>query len=82
VVNSILTQGLSLYKELTMTLLAYGFSPFTLVVLLIIVVLIFGNRLPGMMRSLGVGMTEFKKGLAQGDQGQDAAEEPQAVSKN
>jgi sec-independent protein translocase protein TatA len=65
-----------------MTLLAYGVSPFTLAVLLIIVVLIFGNRLPGMMRSLGVGMTEFKKGLAQGDQGQDAAEEPQAVSKN
>jgi sec-independent protein translocase protein TatA len=65
-----------------MTLLAYGFSPFTLVVLLIIVVLIFGNRLPGMMRSLGVGMTEFKKGLAQGDQDQDAAEEPQAVSKD
>jgi sec-independent protein translocase protein TatA len=57
-----------------MTLLAYGVSPFTLAVLLIIVVLIFGNRLPGMMRSLGVGVTEFKKGLAGGAQDEDAAD--------
>jgi sec-independent protein translocase protein TatA len=65
-----------------MTLLAYGFSPFTVAVLLIIVVLIFGNRLPGMMRSLGAGMTEFKKGLAGGAQDEDATEEPPTVSKN
>jgi sec-independent protein translocase protein TatA len=29
----------------------------------IIVLLLFGNRLPSVMRSLGVGITEFKKGL-------------------
>jgi sec-independent protein translocase protein TatA len=28
-----------------------------------IVLLIFGNRLPSVMRSLGQGVTEFKKGL-------------------
>lgn len=58
-----------------MILLAYGFSPFTLLVVLVIVLLLFGNRLPSMMRSLGVGMTEFKKGL----EGQDAQEENKAA---
>jgi sec-independent protein translocase protein TatA len=28
-----------------------------------IVLLLFGNRLPSVMRSLGVGITEFKKGI-------------------
>jgi sec-independent protein translocase protein TatA len=32
-------------------------------ILLFIVLLLFGNRLPSMMRSLGRGVTEFKKGL-------------------
>lgn len=61
-----------------MTVLAYGFSPFTLVVVLIIVLLIFGNRLPAMMRSLGVGMTEFKKGLTEGEEKQGDVAEPKA----
>ncbi len=29
--------------------------------------LFFGNRLPGMMRSLGAGVNEFKKGIAEGE---------------
>jgi sec-independent protein translocase protein TatA len=29
----------------------------------LIVLLLFGTRLPSVMRSLGVGVTEFKKGL-------------------
>jgi sec-independent protein translocase protein TatA len=29
----------------------------------VIVLLLFGTRLPSVMRSLGVGVTEFKKGL-------------------
>ena len=28
-----------------------------------IALLLFGNRLPGVMRSLGQGVTEFKKGM-------------------
>ncbi len=32
-------------------------------VILLIVLLLFGHRLPGMARSLGSGITEFKKGL-------------------
>jgi TatA/E family protein of Tat protein translocase len=31
-----------------------------------VVLLLFGHRLPGMARSLGSGITEFKKGLKEG----------------
>ena len=34
-----------------------------LMVVAFIALLIFGNRLPGVMRSLGQGVTEFKKGI-------------------
>ena len=34
------------------------------VILAIVVLLLFGNRLPSVMRSLGQGVVEFKKGLA------------------
>jgi sec-independent protein translocase protein TatA len=44
-------------------------------IILVIVLLLFGNRIPGMARALGSGITEFKKGL-KGDeepkQGSDA----------
>lgn len=36
-------------------------------VLALIVLLLFGNRLPSVMRSLGQGITEFKKGINSGD---------------
>jgi len=36
----------------------------------LIVLLLFGTRLPAVMRSLGVGITEFKKGL-KGDEPAD-----------
>ena len=39
-----------------------GFNPEMLVVL-IVVLLLFGNRLPSVMRSLGKGVNEFKKGI-------------------
>jgi sec-independent protein translocase protein TatA len=39
------------------------FSPETMIVVGIIALLLFGNRLPSVMRSLGQGVTEFKKGL-------------------
>lgn len=38
-------------------------SPLHLLVILVIVFLLFGNRLPSVMRSLGQGVVEFKKGL-------------------
>jgi sec-independent protein translocase protein TatA len=38
-------------------------SPFHLLVVAAIIFLLFGNRLPAAMRSLGQGVAEFKKGL-------------------
>jgi sec-independent protein translocase protein TatA len=40
-----------------------GFGPFHWLILAAIVFLLFGNRLPSVMRSLGQGVVEFKKGL-------------------
>ena len=45
-----------------MSLFAW-FSPRDMLVVAVIVLLLFGNRLPSVMRSLGQGVTEFKKGL-------------------
>lgn len=44
-------------------LLAWAPGPMEMVILGVIVLLLFGTRLPSVMRSLGVGITEFKKGL-------------------
>jgi sec-independent protein translocase protein TatA len=38
-------------------------SAFHWLVIGVIVLLLFGNRLPSVMRSLGRGMVEFKKGM-------------------
>src|SRR5262245_14502354 len=38
-------------------------SPFALLVLMVIALLIFGKRLPEIARSLGKGIVEFKKGV-------------------
>lgn len=43
----------------------FGLGPVELVVVAVVVLLLFGNRLPTLMRSLGRGVVEFKKG-AQG----------------
>jgi sec-independent protein translocase protein TatA len=40
-----------------------GLSPFHWLVVAVVVLLLFGNRLPQVMRSLGQGVVEFKKGL-------------------
>jgi sec-independent protein translocase protein TatA len=36
---------------------------FELLIVAFIILLLFGNRLPSLMRSLGRGVTEFKEGL-------------------
>ncbi len=44
--------------------------------ILVIVLIFFGNRIPGIARSLGRGITEFKGGLSEGAEGApDSAEE-------
>jgi len=41
----------------------FGLSPMELMIIGVVAVLLFGSRLPGVARSLGKSMTEFKKGL-------------------
>lgn len=38
-------------------------GPFEMMIIAAIVLLLFGNRLPSTMRSLGRGIVEFKKGV-------------------
>ncbi|MCC7086857.1 MAG: twin-arginine translocase TatA/TatE family subunit [Pirellulales bacterium] len=49
-----------------------------LLVLGFVILLLFGNRLPGVMRSLGQGVVEFKKGV----QGIDDDEEQARLEKS
>ncbi|MGA2501811.1 MAG: twin-arginine translocase TatA/TatE family subunit [Tepidisphaeraceae bacterium] len=54
-----------------------GLSTFHWLIVLVVVFLLFGNRLPSVMRSLGRGVTEFKKGM----EGVDDEDEPKRVPK-
>ena len=42
-------------------------GPTQLIIVLVVVLILFGNRLPSVMRSLGEGITEFKKGIKGSD---------------
>ncbi len=45
-------------------LLAFGMpGPMELGIILVILLLLFGSRLPSLMRNLGRGVVEFKKGV-------------------
>ncbi len=47
-------------------LIAFGLGmpgPLEMMVIAVIVLLLFGNRLPSVMRSMGRGIVEFKKGV-------------------
>jgi sec-independent protein translocase protein TatA len=48
-------------------LLGFFNSPYDWLVIALLAFLFFGNRLPTVMRSLGEGVTEFKKGMNGGD---------------
>jgi sec-independent protein translocase protein TatA len=45
-------------------ILANMFGEFQWLIVALIVLLLFGNRLPSVMRSMGQGVSEFKKGIA------------------
>lgn len=42
----------------------FGLGPYELLIVAGIILLLFGNRLPSVMRSLGRGVVEFKKGVS------------------
>jgi sec-independent protein translocase protein TatA len=55
-------------------MLAEIFSETGIIVVLVVVVLLFGStQLPKLARSLGSAQSEFKKGVAEGGKGADAA---------
>jgi len=49
-------------------------SVFHWLIVMVVVLLLFGNRLPSVMRSLGRGVTEFKKGLEGGEEDENEEE--------
>lgn len=54
--------------------LAFGMpGPFELTVILVVVVLLFGRRLPGVARSVGRSVNEFKGGLKEGTESSSKA---------
>ena len=46
-------------------------SPMELIIVAVIVLVLFGSRLPKVMRSLGSSVTEFKKGVNEGSRDDD-----------
>ncbi len=65
-------------SEIMSTLFAvFGFpGHIELIIVLVVVVLLFGNRIPTLMRNMGRGITEFKAGMhGQGDDEPNAPEE-------
>lgn len=58
-------------------LIGWAPGPVELIIIGVVVLLLFGNRLPSVMRSLGRGVIEFKKGV-QGidDEGSETSDVP------
>ena len=54
----------------------FSIGPWQLAIVALIMLLLFGNRLPNMMRNLGRGAKEFKEGLNNSDD----AKEQEAIS--
>lgn len=52
--------------QVTLLAFLWGIGTTELIVVAVIVLLLFGNRLPSVMRSLGQSITEFKKGSREG----------------
>jgi sec-independent protein translocase protein TatA len=48
--------------------LAFALNPIHILIFAVIVLLLFGNRLPDTMRALGKSVTEFKKGVKEGSE--------------
>jgi sec-independent protein translocase protein TatA len=55
-----------------------GIGTTELLIVGFIVLILFGSRLPGVMRSLGQGVVEFKKGVQGIDEEKEASEKEKA----
>ncbi|MEQ9411434.1 MAG: twin-arginine translocase TatA/TatE family subunit [Fuerstiella sp.] len=49
-------------------MIAFGFGPWELGIVALVVLLLFGNRLPGAAKSLGQSFSAFKKGIKEGSE--------------
>jgi sec-independent protein translocase protein TatA len=54
--------------ERSFMLAMFGVGPTELIIVAVIILLLFGSRLPTMMRSMGMSISEFKKGVKEGEQ--------------
>ena len=59
--------NVSSFVESVSTLAFFGGGPWELAILAGIVLLVFGNRLPGAAKSLGMSFSAFKKGIKEGE---------------
>lgn len=59
----------------------FGLGPGELLIFAVVLLLLFGNRLPSVMRSLGRGVVEFKKGVQGIDDETSDASLPRGESK-
>jgi sec-independent protein translocase protein TatA len=54
-----------------------GLSPMELIIIVAVIVLLFGSsKIPQLMRGVGSGINEFKKGLKEGEAEANKAAEP------
>ena len=58
---------------------AFLSTPWELLIVAVIVLVLFGSRLPKVMRSLGSSITEFKKGVNDGTEDDAAATEESRI---
>ena len=65
----------SIFDAMLKPTLAFSPGPMELVIVLVIVMVLFGNRLPGTMRSLGQSLVQFKKGMREDDNDKDDADD-------
>ena len=56
-----------------------GLSVWHLLIIAFIILLLFGNRLPSVMRSLGEGVVEFKKGMQGIEDDKDRSKEKEKI---
>ena len=56
----------------------FGLGHYELLILLVILLILFGHRLPGLMKNLGKSVNSFKEGIHETDAGGEPIDEDKA----